>query len=478
MMLERLLRSALLVLCLALFLLIPAKIVSYGYLPPDDALRHSAYAVTDRGWSDIMLLNPELRPENDGQAGWNSFLRIVHKVTGWSATRIADFSVILAFLTFTVSGLVASGNPPAWLLACTLMAVIEPGLMTKLLLGRPLFLTMSTVVILTFIWMRDRPVPWRIELPIVFAVLAIDITAHSSAWYLWAIAIPPLVVCRRWSSLRIFVGAWAGAIAVACLVNGPYNGVVAPVLGLQLAFLHADTFRSNLVTELQPSGAPVITLLMAAMYLGLKVVRGASWRSEILRVDVCFVILGWTLGLYVGRFWIEWGLPALIVWLTKEIRDGLDLKASGLARPLETLGVFGLAACILYLTQTVDLRGRYTNSLRNPMLWAPVTDLEAELPEEGGILYLTDMGAFYTIFHRLPDAPFKFALAMEAGAMRPEDLKVYRAVQSTGKLEEYKPWFDKMTPKDRILIQQATKPEWSGIEFHKFFAGWMGRKGS
>jgi hypothetical protein len=86
------------------------------------------------------------------------------------------------------------------------------------------------------------------------------------------------------------------------------------------------------------------------------------------------------------------------------------------------------------------------------------------------------LGAFYTIFHRLPNARFKFAMAMEAGAMPPDDLKVLRAVQSTGKLEAYKPWFDKMTPKDRILIQQAAKPEWTGIEFHRYFsAGWAGR---
>jgi hypothetical protein len=29
-----------------------------------------------------MLLNPELRPENDGQAGWHRFLRTVHDVDG------------------------------------------------------------------------------------------------------------------------------------------------------------------------------------------------------------------------------------------------------------------------------------------------------------------------------------------------------------------------------------------------------------
>ncbi len=60
--------------------------------------------------------------------------------------------------------------------------------------------------------------------------------------------------------------------------------------------------------------------------------------------------------------------------------------------------------------------------------------------------------------------------------MPPEDLKVLRGVQSTGRLSEYKPWFDKMTSRDRILIQQSSKPEWPEMEFHPFFGGWMGRK--
>jgi hypothetical protein len=110
------------------------------------------------------------------------------------------------------------------------------------------------------------------------------------------------------------------------------------------------------------------------------------------------------------------------------------------------------------------------------MMWSSADEIERELPEDGGILYSTEMGVFYTLFHRFPNAHFKYALAMEAGAMPPEDQKVYREVQSTGKLEAYKPWFDKMTAKDRILIQYATKPEWPGIEFRKFFSGWMGRK--
>jgi hypothetical protein len=475
---DRALRTGLVLLALALFIIVPGKIVSYGFLPTDDALRHSAYAVGDRQWGDIMLLNPELRPENDGQAGWHSFLRAVHKLTGWSATRLVDFSVILAFFTFTLSGLLASGNPPSWLLACATMAILEPGMLGKLLLGRPLFFTMASVVVLTFIWMRERALPWRTEWIAVFLVLAVDVTAHSSAWYLWLIAIAPLVACQRWASLRIFVTAWIAAVAVACLVNGPYNAVVAPLLGLQMGLLQANTFRSNLVGELQPSGGPWITLLVAGIIIAVKCLRGSNLRSEIFRVDVCFVIVAWTLGLYVGRFWNEWGMPALTVWFTREIRDAFDVKASGLARPIETLAVFALAAVIFYVSLTVDNRGRYTAVLRNPMLWAPADEIERELPEDGGVLYHTDMFLFYALFHRFPDAKFKYVLAMEAGVMPPDDLRVYRDVQSTGKLEAYKPWFDKMTPKDRIVIQQATKPEWPGIEFRKFFSGWIGRKAS
>src|SRR5258706_11266971 len=167
-MIERLLRSGILILCLAVFLLIPLRIVAYGYLPIDDALRHAAFAVGDRNWGDIMLLSPDLRPDIDGQAGWHSFLRLVHQVTGWSPTRLVDFSVVLAFLTFTVGGLIASGNPPAWLLGCALMTVIDPQIFTKLALGRPLFLTMTAVVVLNFLWTRARPLPWRIEAAVVF----------------------------------------------------------------------------------------------------------------------------------------------------------------------------------------------------------------------------------------------------------------------------------------------------------------------
>lgn len=99
---ERLLRSGILVLCLAVFLLVPLRIVSYGYLPPDDALRHSAHAVDGRDWSEVILLNPEFRPETDGHPGWHRFLRFVHLGTDWSPGVLAlRLFVILALFAIT-----------------------------------------------------------------------------------------------------------------------------------------------------------------------------------------------------------------------------------------------------------------------------------------------------------------------------------------------------------------------------------------
>jgi hypothetical protein len=474
---ERFLRSGILILCLAVFLLVPLRIISYGYLPPDDALRHSAHAVDGRDWSEVILLNPEFRPEMDGQPGWHRLLRLVHLSTGWSPDRLVEFSIVLAFLTFTLGGLVAFGNPPAWFLTCALMSVIEPGLFQRFSLGRPLFFSMTALVVMLFLWTRTRPVRWWLEAAVGFAVFTIAIVMHSSAWYLWPIAFLPLIACGRWRSLLIAAGALAMSIAAASLFNGWYNTLVVPLLGLKLALLQANTVGTNLVSELQPSGGPVLGLFVVALVLVAKSLRGANPRTEIVQVDFCLMLVAWMMGLFVVRFWTEWGLPAMAVWMSRQIRDGLELKLSGLSRHWETIGLFGLASGILYLGLTANIGGRYTQALKNPLLMAPIEDFASELPEDGGVLYSANMGTFYAIYHRMPHVKFRFSTAMEPGIMPPEDLNVLRAIQSTGLLRDYQPWFEKMTSKDRIVLNAPAKPEWPEMEFKQFYGGgWIGRK--
>jgi hypothetical protein len=473
---ERFLRSGILVLCLAVFLLVPLRIIAYGYLPPDDALRHSAHAVDGRDWSEVILLNPEFRPEMDSHPGWHRLLRFVHLNTGWSPDRLVDFSVVLAFLTFTLGGLVTFGNPLAWFLACALMSVIEPGLFHRLSLGRPLFFSMTALTVMLCLWTRTRPIRWWLEAMVAFSVFTVAIVMHPSVWYLWAIAFLPLIVCRRWRSMLIAAVALAMSIAAASLINGWYNTLLVPLLELKLALLQANTLGTNLVGEFQPSGGAYLSLVVVMLFLTAKCLRGANLRAEIFQVDFCLMLVAWMMGLFVVRFWAEWGLPAMAVWMSRQIRDGLELKLSGLSRHWETIGLLALAAGILYLGLTANLGGRYTQVLRNPLLMAPIEDFASELPEDGGVLYSTNMGTFYTIYHRLPQAQFKFSTAFEPGILPPEDLNVLREIQSNGLLRDYKPWFEKMTSKDRIVLNAPAKPEWPEMEFKPFYGGWIGRK--
>ncbi|MEK7752199.1 MAG: hypothetical protein AAB654_09810 [Acidobacteriota bacterium] len=473
---ERFMRSAMLILCLAVFLIVPLRIIAHGYLPIDDALRHSAHAVDGRDWGEVILMSPEFRPETDGHPGWHRFLRFVHQHTNWSPDRLVYFSVALAFFTFTVGGLLAFGNPPAWFMACALMSIVEPAVFARLSLGRPFFFSMAALVVMLCLWTRPRPVRWWLEAALGVAVFTPAIVMYSSAWYLWAIPLLPLMVCRRWRSLLLATAALAIAIATATLVNGWYNTLFVPLMGLKVSLLQSSTVTTNLVSELQPSGGPYLSLVVVMLFLTAKCVRGAKLRAEIFQVDFCLILLTWTMGLFVGRFWSEWGLPAMTVWMSRQILDSMQLKLSGLSRRGDTIGLMGLAAGVLYLGLTADIGGRYTQALRNPLLIAPFEDFAFELPAEGGVLYSPNMQLFYAVYHRLPYVKFRFSTAFEPGIMPPEDLKVLRDHQAYGLLRDYKPWFEKMTSKDRIVLNSPMMPEWPEMEFKPFYGSWIGRK--
>src|SRR5208282_1688937 len=77
-------------------LAIPLKIIGYGYLPGDDALRHAAKAVSGKSWSEILVLNPVY--VIDHEFGWNLLLEKIHLWTNWDAERLVLFSVVSLFI--------------------------------------------------------------------------------------------------------------------------------------------------------------------------------------------------------------------------------------------------------------------------------------------------------------------------------------------------------------------------------------------
>src|SRR5689334_22324101 len=58
-------------------ILIPSKIISYGYLPQDDALRHAAKAVSGKPWQEILVMRSDFLI--DPHPGWHAILGFIHR---------------------------------------------------------------------------------------------------------------------------------------------------------------------------------------------------------------------------------------------------------------------------------------------------------------------------------------------------------------------------------------------------------------
>ena len=62
---------------------IPVKILSHGYLPIDDALRHAAKVVSGKPWPEIMVLADWIKM--DHHAGWHA---VVHNLRWLCAAEV------------------------------------------------------------------------------------------------------------------------------------------------------------------------------------------------------------------------------------------------------------------------------------------------------------------------------------------------------------------------------------------------------
>ena len=70
-------------------LLIPLKIISYGFLPGDDALRHAAKAVSGKTWQQILVMRGDFAI--DPSPGWQKILEWVHALAGGAMPNARHF---------------------------------------------------------------------------------------------------------------------------------------------------------------------------------------------------------------------------------------------------------------------------------------------------------------------------------------------------------------------------------------------------
>jgi hypothetical protein len=455
-------------LTLAVCLLIPLRILAEGYLPQDDALRHAAKAVAGRDWSEILLHRPGVL---DFSPGWHALLTLVHSITGADQHTLLNVGIVSLFLVFSVGPALLLRRAEAWLAALAVVALVEPQIVFRLMLGRPFILSAAVAITICLTWARlDDSRPPRGVIVVLGLLIAAATWIHGS-WYLFALPVIAFVVGgRRRVAQRLLLATVIGVGVGALLTGAPFAFLWQ---NLSLALNIGGGGVSASVFELQPyPGAPLMVVTVAALIIIRKVWRGEPARS--LAYDPVFILgaLGWLLGLKSARFWMDWGTPAIVVFIA------LEIEALWIAAPSRRGRLIGAAVAALacFLVWTGNVNGRWNTPTPMPFRLMLAPERAATLPDSGGILYSDDKRAFYDLFFLRPNAPWRYSTGYAPELMTPEDYAVYTNRGSQG-IEALEPWIRRMRPADRMVLRDDRGiPPWRWLQWQSLGGNfWVGR---
>ncbi len=458
-------------------IVIPLKIIGYGFLPMDDALRHAAKTISGKSWQQILVMRDDFPV--DPSPGWQAILAWVHNWQNCSAEALVVFSVVALMLLVTLSALPWFRRPEAWLAALFAAAIFIPACTTRFARGRPYLLTDAVLITLLFLWSRqenDRPR----RLALVFTPLLVAASAwiHGS-WYLLCLPGAAILFAGFWRSASCYGGCWLAGSFLGCALTGHLWGFLfQAVRHVSGAFGHFVVNR-QLEPEWYPSDGEIAAVLaVVVLILCRNIFPGWNPRAMLNPVFM-MMVLGWLLGLKVRRFWWDFGTPAFLVWVALELQEHFEnhLPFHSARRLLVTLGI----AAGVFLGFTSDRESRWTANLTTEYLTPDTPGVAGWLPGDGGIVYNSDMDVFYQMFFRNPAADWRYVLGFEPGLMRPDDLETLRKIQWNhgAAFAAYEPWVKKMRPPDRIILRAsgaAGPPDIPELEWRYAASGlWIGR---
>jgi hypothetical protein len=453
---------------------IPFKIVSLGFIPPDDASRHAAKAISEKSWPEILVMRPDITL--DQHLGWHTILNTIYHTFGLTVDSLVVVSVVSLSILFSLCLLLSFRRVEAVAFSLLICMVTFPGSIYRQLLGRPYIVSMSALVILFILWTnRDRITVLRCCATALLLTLTIWI--HGTCWYFFLLPIGSFFLAGYIRQAFALTACWAaGTLGAATLTGSPITFLVEQIRQIGLA-MGGQTLTRMLVTEFQPSdGSFGFVLALAVLIILQKLIRG-NWDLESFHTPIFIMgTLGWILGFKVVRFWIDWGAPALLLWMISQIQTLLVWKLG--YQSVRRLAFTFLGCAALFLSISGDLRGRWTDNLTIIYMDGADKKISDWMPGKGGIMYSADMGVFYETFYKNPKAPWRYILGFEPGLMPADDLKTYRSIQWRYLDAAYDPWVKKMRPEDRLVIRgvSGNKPSIPDLDWFYIVHGtWIGR---
>jgi len=461
--------------CVLAALFIPLKIISYGYIPVDDSMRHVAKAISGLDWDKILVMREDIKM--DSHPGWHAILTALYRATNCSADDLMIFSIVSLFLVFSLMPLFFLERPESWILVLLSVSIASFEFIYRLSLGRPYIFTMSTVLIFCFLWpsFRSKKINWPSVILMTISI-AVSIWVHG-LWYMFALPIACLFAAREWRSGLTFTACAVSGIIIGASFTGHPIIYLGQILDHSINSFNGHTITRMLVGEFQPSdGTPLMVTAVLAM-LGWRALR-SSWSIKTIDNPVFFLgVAGWISGLVVWRSWLDWGMPAICAWMALEFQD--FFKKTMDRYSWRRIVVLSFSSLALFLLVTSDLGGRWTNNLTNCYISSEDPDIAGWLPEAGGIVYTKDMTIFYQMFYKNPRAHWRYVLGFEPTWMKPDDLAIFRnIIWNHDAFRSFEGWVHKMRPQDRLIVRYSPEkaPAISGLQWRYAATNtWIGK---
>ena len=451
---------------------IPLYIISYGYLPADDCLRHCAKAVSDKSWPEILVVGDNFKIDHN--LGWHAILGGLHQALNWDTETLVVFSVVVLFLIVNGSVLTWLKRPEAWLGALLLLMLISD-FPQRVMLGRPFALTVAALITILFAVQKSAP-GWKNFL--LFTAAIASCTFVHGVWYLWLLPLMAFVFAGQFRWAGLLAGAWPAGVALAALATGHPADYLWEGINMALGSTGQHATARTLVTEFQPFTGEILGVISLGALVLLRVwLKPAA--LPLTKNPAFWLVVGcWMLGFRVSRFWEDWGWPALAVLLVTEMEFLLLAKFA--TDSLRRFWLVLLLAVATFLAVTSDARSRWTQNLTWQFLSVKEhPELAGWLPEKGGILYSADMTVFYQTFFKNPHGDWRYQLGYEPWLMPAKDFETYQKILwNLGDAKAYAPWVEKMKSADRLVIHgnSGERPNIPRLEWNYGVSGiWLGR---
>jgi hypothetical protein len=297
---------------------------------------------------------------------------------------------------------------------------------------------------------------------------------HGS-WYLFALPIIAFLCAQQWRTAGYIAAAWLGGSFLGSLFTGHPIVFLWQAVEIPLHCFTANIPPERLAIEFKPSGGDLYACILVAAVTVWRVWRGARLRDVINNAPFIMMVIAFLLGLKVMRFWLDWGLPALLCWLALQLDESMERWFS--ERSVARLAFATVAAITVIWSFSNDRYGRWSDSVHQDFLSASDSETAEWLPEPGGLMYNPQMDVFYRMFYKNPNADWRYVLSFEPTLMPPDYWVGYESIlHQPHDAASYEPWVRKMRSTDRMVISRWEPLPIPSLEWKKFgHQTWIGR---